>query len=626
MAADNNSHRENDIMAFSQVPGSPSFRSAATNAIAVIPLLSSDKDGNITTTNSAKSFRDLFGAFDRYCQSVQKTNAIIDDNELMLIVPNASLTRPGDWRYDNTPFKFFHWGHGCQRLLVFDGRPEFSRMAHDRVINHALTRDWIDFCPSRRTAAVIGVLNMRDCTDQATLHRAEEELRNFAQRYSTPSYEVHAHGRGDTRDKVVQRLFVFDSFDEDCQEVDLTKTKFGTNILAFPPSDEAHSQMMDLHLNVVVNDLAVAIFQQIEDKIRESDELRGNGDSSSNAKKNTRLGRFLGNEKGSEEPMSAATNLSLSNLTSVLNPDSVGAGASTKGVFSQLAESATKATSSSPKDSKKPVQQLLTPVDEVWDISNLSGKEAEAMRKREVGRREKFAADLCLLAGSPMDAYERYLKAAELSKSKNPDPLWYAGAMEGCAAAHIAMAEAGGYNVDEYLENNFQLPDEIMSLAISSIQDVKKANTSKQTLPKIVFTLCEEALTVMTKNPAVACFHAELLLKLSWYCAEGAERHMMCRWGEGDGCYGGDQSGPRRWEAHSVHKMAFGNLKTRDGEKIIVKSTQERLRKWCGLMHRATSTGALDSASRVDVGSRCARLAIRGMEVSTTTGVESVLP
>lgn len=617
-------HRDNDIMAFSQVPGSPSFRSAATNAIAVIPLLSSDKDGNIATTNSAKSFRDLFGAFDRYCQSVQKTNAFMDDKELMLIVPNASLTRPGDWRYDNTPFKFFHWGHGCQRLLVFDGRPEFSRMAHDRVINHALTRDWIDFCPSRRTAAVIGVLNMRDCVDQATLHRAEEELRNFAQRYSTPSYEVHAHGRGDTRDKVVVRLFVFDSFDEDCQEVDLTKTKFDTNILAFPPSDEAHSQMMDLHLNVVVNDLAVAIFQGIEQKLRESDELRGAGDSSLNSKKNNRISRFLNTDtRGSEEPLSAATNLSLSNLTSVLNPDSAGAAAPTKGVFSQLADSASKVTSSSPRDSKKPVQQLLTPVDEVWDFSNLSTKDAEAMKKRELGRREKFAADLCLLAGSPMDAYERYLKAAELCKSRNPDPLWYAGAMEGCAAAHIAMAEAGGYNVDEYLENNFQLPDEIMSLAISSIQDVKKTNANKQTLPKIVFTLCEEALTVMTKNPAVACFHAELLLKLVWYCAEGEERHMMCRWGEGDGCYGGDQSGPRRWEAHSVHKTAFGNLKTRDGEKIIVKSTQQRLRKWCELMHRATSTGALDSASRVDVGSRCARLAIRGMQPTSWKGTTS---
>lgn len=304
-----------------------------------------------------------------------------------------------------------------------------------------------------------------------------------------------------------------------------------------------------------------------------------------------------------------------------MNPDSTGTNAQGKGVFSQLAETATKAASTASLDSKKPVQQLLTPMDEDWDFSSMSTKDKEMMRKREVGRREKFAADLCLLAGSPMDAYERYLKAAELCKSKNNDLLWYAGAMEGCAAAHIAMAEAGGYNVDEYLENNFQLPDEIMALAMSSIQDVKKTNASKQTLPKIVFTVCEEALSVFSKNAAAACFHAELLLKLVWYCAEGEERHMMCRWGEGDGCYAGDQSGTKRCEVHSVHKMAFGNLKNRDGEKIIIKSTQDRLRKWSELMHRAASTGTLDPASRVDVGSRCARLAIKGMQPTSWRGI-----
>ena len=619
---------------FSQVPGSPSFRSANLNAIAVIPLLSSDKDGAIPNTHSAKSFRDLFNAFDRYCQNVnvqpsagsEAVSASAASKELTLIVPNSNLTRPGDWRYDNTPFKFYHWGHGCQRLVVFDGRPEFSRMAHDRVINHALTRDWIDLVPSRRTAAVIGVLNMRDCTDLATLHRAEEELQNWSQRYSTPSYEVHAHGRGNKRDSVVERMFVFDSFDEDCQNVDLSQTKFGTNILAFPPADEEHSQMMDLHLNVVVNDLAVAIFQQIEKKIQESDDLKGNSEGTSSSKKNSRISRFLNVDSGksSEEPMSGNTSLSLSNITSVLSPDSSSAAnPASKGVFSQLADSATKTTSSSKGKKVKPAQQLLTPVDD--DPSNLSSKDADALKKREVGRREKHAADLCLLAGSPMDAYERYLKAAELCKSKNPDPLWYASAMEGCAAAHIAMAEASGYNVDEYLENNFQFPDEIMALATSTIQDVNKKSGNKQTLPKIVFTLCEEALNVLNRHPSVACFHAELLLKLVLYCAEGEERHMMCRWGEGDGCYGGDSSGPRRWEKHSCHKMYFGALKTRDGEDIITTLTQERLRKWSELMHRAAATGALDAASRVDVGSRCARLCMGGIQVSIIL-LDSMVP
>ena len=74
-----------------------------------------------------------------------------------------------------------------------------------------------------------------------------------------------------------------------------------------------------------------------------------------------------------------------------------------------------------------------------------------------MARREKLAADFCLIAGSRLDAYERYLKAAHMSKA-HPNPLWYAMSLVGCAAAHSAMAEGGGYNVDEYLDNNFYYP------------------------------------------------------------------------------------------------------------------------------------------------------------------------
>ena len=86
----------------------------------------------------------------------------------------------------------------------------------------------------------------------------------------------------------------------------------------------------------------------------------------------------------------------------------------------------------------------------------------EALKRRDLGRREKRSADLSLLAGSPIDAYER---AAELTRHSH-DPLWYASALEGCACAFVVMADAGGHGVDEYLENNFQLPEEIMALAL----------------------------------------------------------------------------------------------------------------------------------------------------------------
>jgi hypothetical protein len=238
---------------FSEIPGNPSFRNSAVNAVAIIPLLSSgSSDGEVAATRSAASFRDLLAALTRHSTTAARTNTHDDnDDGLLLVVPNSSLTRPGDWKYNESPLKSFHWQQGCQRVQLFDGMPQNSRPAHDRVMNQSMTRNWIDLCPSRRTAAVIGVLNIHDCNDLADLHRAEEELHQWAARYSTPSYEVTAHGRTNVeRDVPVERLYVFDSFDEECQKIDLSKSNMVGSTLAFPPADQAHAQMLQLHLNV----------------------------------------------------------------------------------------------------------------------------------------------------------------------------------------------------------------------------------------------------------------------------------------------------------------------------------------------------------------------------------------
>jgi hypothetical protein len=605
---------------FSQVPGSPSFRNSAVNTVALVPLLSSDKDGEIATTKSAQSFGDLFNGLHRHANSAS-------GEDLLLVIPNSSLTRPGDWRYNETPLKSFHWQHGCQRLHLFDGRPQNSRLAHDRLINHAVTRDWIDITPSRRTAAVIGIVNIHDCKDLADLHRAEEELHQWAERYATPPYEVTAHGRSFDRDKPVERLFVFDSFDEECQLIDLSKSSMGNSILAFPPADEAHSQMMDLHLNVVVNDLAVAIFQALETRLRESEAVSTVSSQSAQPTERRFLSRITSaaSDKDGDEPVQSSSKLSLSNLANLVSPESKLAqdSSTTKSsALPNLAESASKAVPISSAKGGTPSKltpQLLTPMDDIWDHSELAPRDADAFRKREVGRREKFAADLSLLAGSPIDAYERYLKAAELCKTGTPDPLWYAAALEGCAAAHIAMAEAGGYSVDEYLENNFQLPEEMMALAKKDAKEEKGrqiATSAKQTLPEVVFALCEEAMNIFNRHTKLSPFHAEILLKLAWYSSESSESHLRCRWGEGTGCYAGEPSGAPRCEKTSVSQLNFGDLKTQGGEDMIGFVTFNRIKKVCELLQRAVSLGALDPATRVDVAARSARLCLEGVKVS----------
>lgn len=572
---------------FSQVPGNPTFRNQATNAVALIPLMQSHPEmmGD-AVTNSERSFKLLFQSLQRYADSqvasgkklpkdledfddesleeveVGDETADRDITDVLLILPSSQLTRPGDWRYEKTPLKNFHWGHGCQRLMCFDGRPHRSRRAHDRLLNHNITREWIDLCPSRRTAAVVGVLNLRDIEGVPDgLKRAELELQQWAERYSTPSYEVSAHGRSFARDGVVQRLFVFDSFAGE-GEVDLSSSRLGSNLVAFPPSENpSNSHTMDLHLNVVVNDLAVGIFRQLEIRIRESDSMA--------------------KEKSSW-----------------------------RNISSPMAQTAARAMR---RNASSTPPQLLTPLDSVWDLSEVSSKDADAMRRRDVGRREKMAADLSLLAGSPMDAYERYSKAAELAK-QSPDPLWYAAALEGCAAAHMSMAEAGGYNVDSYLESNFQLPEEFMSASHTSSNDAKKTSVTKQTLPAVIYALCEEALNVFSRHPSLANFHAELLLKLACYSATVEESHMRCRWGEGYGCYGGDPSEPRRWDKTSIARLTFGKLVNKDGEDLLGLSTLQRTQKFCEFIHRAVSTGALDPLTRADVAAAAARLCLEGLQ------------
>lgn len=452
--------------ALAQIPGDVSFRNGSVNAIALVPLLSSTESTDGTASRSSQSFQELMDAIHRHTG-----HSTASDSDSLLVVSNSSLTRPGDWRYSETPLKIFHWLHGCQRIRLFDGRPEHSRQAHDRLLNRAVTKDWIDLCPWRRTAAVVGVLNVHDCKDLSDLHKAEEELKQWTERYATHPYEVSAYGKSGDRDLPVQRLFVYDSFDEECQKIDLTKSKLGSALVAFPPSDKAHTQMMDLHLNVVINDLVVAIFLELEKKIKESDAICSSISVPTPSRRPfKRIISSQEKEVPEEEPQSPS-NLTVGSLAGLVSGTNIlgegdsaaaaSSGATTSDKSSFSFDAGEGGTGSTVLGGERNVSKhsstalLLTPLDEYWEASELTTKDIENIRRRDAGRREKFSADLSLLAGSPLDAYQRYLKAAELCKTGTLDPLWYAASLEGCATAHIAMAEAGGHGVDEYLENNF---------------------------------------------------------------------------------------------------------------------------------------------------------------------------
>ncbi len=660
---------------------------------------------------------------------------------ITLILPHSQLTRPGDWRYDDTPLRGHDWQSGCQRMRIFDGRPEISRMASDRLryrvgstsgpsssslssarrdgrrpaphpsSSYSTSDPWIDLEPHRSTSAVIGVLNMRDCRDTRDLWRAEEDLVQWARSYAVDrERENVALGAGDDhriRAPIV-RLFVFESFDESVQRrVDLGQTRFRSNqLVAFPPLDMgvrgggANSQMMVLHWNVVVNDLAVALFRNVERRIRENDALAkgggggtmgairqhvggvgsvgsktalagggGGGDAvaptssssyaSGSGNINVERGRELRDDMSSSSSVqsaattnttSASTNPSVASTVPVPPPVGVGGllkNASRAFDWRPAGGAAPPAASAPTLDHRRAqstggsagggggggisiggaTNRLVTPLDLDADdadvLASVTPRDVEALRRRDAGRREKRSADLSLLAGSPIDAYERYTRAAELTRHSH-DPLWYASSLEGCAASFVAMADAGGHGVDEYLENNFQLPDVIMALAIAQgvasgadLGDVKgktmTVDRTKTTLPQAVTALVEEAMSVLCRHETLAPLHAGLLLKLAEYVKEDEEGHLRCRWGEGEYCYGGDlNSRPPRWDRTSVSKLDLRGTEVRE---ILALDSIERGRKFTELLHRASSVGGLDARSRADVAIACARACLTGTKV-----------
>ena len=596
-----------------------------------------------------------------------------DPTTVCLVVPNSQLTRPGDWRYDSTPLRSHDWSSGCQRMRIFDGRVDGggSRMAHDRLRRGADdsphspgsgagaggTGSWTDLAPSRGTAAVIGVLNVRDCRSTDDLRRAEEELEHWIRLYaagntSAGSTNMGVASGGDDDNSscgIVRRLFVFDSFDEQSQHVDLTTTTLGSNLVAFPPSDANHSHMMDLHLNVVVNDLAVAIFRNLESRIRSLVAPRKAGFFSG-----------FGGGNRAEEPSGPASGLGLSAISSIIGGDIAATGSESEdrasddvassggsgggrlsglqklagGIASNIAAPKTAPSASAPPASGKAgapgSAYLTTPLDTYIDPTKLSSKELDALAKRDAARREKLAADLSLLAGSPIDAYERYTHAAEMTKS-NQDPLWYAASLEGCAASFVAMADAGGHGVDEYLEQNFQLPEDVMALALAvqagsadgSGRNKVTVDKTKTTLPLAVFALTDEALSILSRHEKLGGLYAELLLRLAWYAAEVEEGHQRCRWGEGDECYGGDGgeqaggTGPsiKRWESTSVARLDLNSILVGSRGALLGEESLGRSQKFVGLLHRAVSAGALDPRTRADVAATAARMCLIGVKV-----------
>jgi len=638
----------------------PTLRSTALNTVVVIPLLSNDE------SYSKKSVQTLFNSLadinlERHTISPKATKS--NAKEVTLVIPNANLTPPGEWRYDDTPLKSHDWSLGCQCLFFVDGKRSIHALDRLKAFSSKdQTRssqygEFVDLYPSRGIASIIGVLNAKDCKSMEDLHRAEEELESWMHKftpilYAQKYWEEAFDSPMAPKHYVDKRLFVFDSFDEGNQ-IDLTKSNLKPGeLVAFPPTEN-----MDLHLNVVVNDLAVSMFMNLERRIRILDDLGIQAKESGKAKMEKQPSTSkIGDIADIVGPDSNLNDLSLDEDDMELvvgTGPGAGAGESTSESASKsdkgggnmglpglgrLAANAVKALQKGniliddACANLPPIEhELQTPIDFNFDETKLTKRDIEALFKRNAARREKHAADFALQAGSAMDAYARYTKAAEASKAAH-DPLWYAAALEGIATTFVAMSDTGGHGADMYLENNFQYPDKVMMAALTILgsadegKDSTKVDKSKTTMPRAVYALLEETEGIYSRNIKLASIHSELVLKTAWYTSELEGLHVRCRWGEGftgisseeeteDHAMIASISGTqKRWELTSVFKIDLSLLQKRGKlDAPISQYTASQCQRFTELLHRAAANGGLDAYTRASVAARCAKLCLKGI-------------
>jgi len=649
---------ESSSFTSSSIPLNPTLRTAALNTVIVIPLLSNDES---YSNQSAQTLLNSLADINLERHTISPKGIKSNTKEVTLIIPNANLTPPGEWRYDDTPLQSHDWSLGCQCLCFVDGKRSIH--ARDRLkafSSKDQTRssqygEFVDLYPSRGIASIIGVLNAKDCKSVKDLHRAEEELESWMHKF-TPI--LHAQKYWEEafdspmapKHYVDKRLFVFDSFDEGNQ-IDLTKSKLKPGeLVAFPPTEN-----MDLHLNVVVNDLAVSMFMNLERRIRTLDELglqSGKvkvekqpsvskiGDIADIVGPNSNLNALSLDEDDMELVVGTGPGAGTGESTSeaASKSDKGGGGKMALPGLGRLAANAVKALQKGNNlvfdacAKLPPIEhELQTPIDFSFDEKDLTSKDIEALFKRNAARRAKHAADFALQAGCVMDAYARYTTAAEASKAAH-DPLWYAAALEGIATTFIAMSDTGGHGADVYLENNFQYPEEVMLAALTSLgggdegKDITKIDKSKTTMPRAVYALLEETEGIYGRNIKLASIHSEVILKMAWYTSELEGLHLRCRWGEGfTGLAGNEEteehamitfiSGTqKRWELTSVFKIDLDLLKKRGKlDPPISLHTATQCQRFTELLHRAVANGGLDAYTRASVAARCAKLCLKGV-------------
>ena len=95
-------------------------------------------------------------------------------------VPIANLSKPGTWKKEKSPFKYFSWFDGSIVLQFLDRSIPLQ------------PSEWQDFQAHRRIWAVIGVLHVPSC-DPGALASVEAEFQVSRVEWRSKSLHVEPH-------------------------------------------------------------------------------------------------------------------------------------------------------------------------------------------------------------------------------------------------------------------------------------------------------------------------------------------------------------------------------------------------------------------------------------------------
>ncbi|KAH7491600.1 hypothetical protein KRP22_002933 [Phytophthora ramorum] len=294
------------------------------------------------------------------------------------VLPLRSLTRPGGYAAELSPFRGLDWGGNGVLRFVFVSAAERVDVC-----------DGEDAHASRRVVGVLGVCHSPSLTLRDGLRAAHAQFEASVRRF--PGLLLH-------------KLFAFEHAFEDATA---RETQGLADLVMFPVHHElpgTGESTVSLHLQVVMDTLAVTVLMSLESVIRSATSTAAGGDLSS-----VLLDVNV-------EPQQTQTTQHTTSSPLVLAREAKG---------DTMMNSATSPTS------RSSFASISSPLAAALDPRN-------RRRKRQLARREKLLGDYSVLVSCVSDAVDHYTVAIEMLREEERrsggapgDALWLASALEG---------------------------------------------------------------------------------------------------------------------------------------------------------------------------------------------------